>query len=152
MKIRNKIQHQTRAAAMSTLVAGAALASALGSAATANAAPDLFIALSYSFQNNISGIAVTDNSEQSRINSLANCQDSGGNHCVTFAIEKNTCVALAILGQDEWNTATGATRKDAEDQALAQNPGSHVAVSGCTSGNPRRPLNRVPLVPITQAP
>lgn len=127
-----------------TLAAGAVLAGALGTATPANAAPDLYIALAYSFDSSISGIAVTTDGETSRINALANCQDKGGNHCTAFAVEKNTCAALAILGQQEWNTATGATRKDAEDQALAQNPGSHVAVSGCTSGSPRRPLDRVP--------
>jgi Domain of unknown function (DUF4189) len=144
-------RHRSRNTLLAALTAGAGLAGAFGAAAPAQAAPDMFIALSYSFQSNISGIAVTNDSEQSRINSLLNCQDKGGNHCVTFAIEGNTCVALAILGQQEWNTATGATPKDAQDQALAQNPGSHIAVSGCTSGNPRRPLDRLPLVPITQA-
>lgn len=131
------------------LAAGAVIAGALGSATPANAAPDLYIGLAYSFESGISGIAVTGDSEESRINSLGNCQDKGGNHCVAFAIEKNTCAALAILGVQEWNTATGATRKDAEDQALAQNPGSHIAVSGCTAGSPRKPLNQVPREPFT---
>ena len=143
--------HRNRIAA-AALVVGATLVGAFSAAAPANAAPDLYVGLSYSFQSSISGIAVTGDGEQSRINSLGNCQDKGGNHCVWFGSFKNTCAALAILGQQEWNSATGATRKDAEDQALAQNPGSHIAVSGCTSGNPRRPLNRVPLEPITQAP
>jgi hypothetical protein len=57
---------------------------------------------------------------------------------------------MAIPGAQEWNTATGATRKDAEDHALAQNPGSHIAVSGCTAGSPRKPVNRVPLGPLAQ--
>jgi hypothetical protein len=141
---------RTRIVAAATLAAGAVLAGALGSATPANAAPDLYIGLAYSFQSGISGIAVTGNDEQSRINSLGNCQDKGGNHCVWFGTFKNTCAAMAILGQQEWNTATGATPKDAQDQAVAQNPGSHIAVSGCTSGSPRKPLNRVPLEPLTQ--
>jgi Domain of unknown function (DUF4189) len=148
--MKSTIKHRTRNTLMAALTGGAALAGAFGAAAPAQAAPDMYIALSYSFTSDISGIAVTNDSEQSRINSLGNCQDKGGNHCVAYAIEKNTCVALAILGQQEWNTATGATPKDAEDQALAQNPGSHIAVSGCTAGNPRRPLERLPMVPLTQ--
>ena len=142
---------RTRIAAAATLAAGAVLAGALGSAAPANAAPDLYIGLAYSFQSDISGIAVTGDREQSRIDSLGYCHDSGGNHCVAFAVEKNTCAALAILGAQEYNTATGSTRKDAEDQALAQNPGSHIAVSGCASGSPRKPLNRVPQETLTQS-
>ncbi len=134
-----------------TLAAGAALAGLFGTASPAGAASDLYVGLAYSFDTNVSGIAVTGDSEQSRIGSLGNCQDKGGNHCVWFGSFKNTCAALAILGAQEWNTATGATRKDAEDQALAQNPGSHIAVSGCTSGNPRKPPARVPLVPLTPA-
>jgi hypothetical protein len=141
--------NRTRNTVVAALTAGAALAGAFGMAAPANAAPDMYIALSYSFQSNVSGIAVRPDSEKARIDSLAICQDGGGNHCVTFAIEKNRCAAMAIEGELEWKTATGATRKDAEDQALAQNPGSHVAVSGCTSGSPRKPLNRVPLEPLT---
>lgn len=152
MKIDRTIEHRTHNTLVAALTAGAALVGAFGAASPAQAAPDLYIALSYSFQSSVSGVAVRPDSETARIDSLASCQDKGGNHCVTFAIEKNTCVALAILGVQEWNTATGATPKDAQDQALAQNPGSHIAVAGCTSGNPRRPLNRVPLVPIPQAP
>ena len=148
--MKSSIKHRTRNALVAALTGGAALAGAFGAAAPAQAAPDMYIALSYSFTSDISGIAVTNDSEQSRINSLGNCQDKGGNHCGTYAIEKNTCVALAILGQQEWNTATGATPKDAEDQALAQNPGSHIAVSGCTAGNPRKPLDRLPMVPLAQ--
>ena len=148
--MKSTMKHRTRNTLVAALAGGAALASAFGAVAPAQAAPDLYIALSYSFDSSISGIAVTNDSEQSRINSLANCQDKGGNHCGTYAIEKNTCVALAILGQQEWNTATGATPKDAENQALAQNPGSHIAVSGCTAGNPRKPLDRFPSGPLTQ--
>jgi hypothetical protein len=142
---------RTRIAAAASLAAGAVLAGTLGSAASANAAPDLYIALAYSFQSDVSGIAVTGDMEQSRINALANCQDKGGNHCVSFALEKNTCAALAILGQQEWNTATGATTKDAENQALAQNPGSHIAVSGCTSGRPWTRVVPGPYHPLTPA-
>ena len=139
---------RTRIAAAASLAAGAVLAGTLGSAASANAAPDLYIALAYSFQTDVSGIAVTGDWEQSRIDSLASCQYNGGNHCVAFAVEKNTCAALAILGQQEWNTATGATTKDAENQALAQNPGSHIAVSGCTSGKPWSRVVTGPLHPL----
>jgi hypothetical protein len=114
-------------------------------------APDRHIGLAYSFQSGIPGVAVRGVYDQSRIDSLSICQDNGGNHCVWFGTFTNTCAAMAILGAQEWNTATGATRKDAEDQALAQNPGSHIAVSGCTSGSPRKPLNRVPLGPLAQA-
>jgi len=148
--MKSTIKHRTRNTLVAALTGGAALAGAFGAAAPAQAAPDMYIALSYSFTSDISGIAVTNDKEQSRINSLGNCQDKGGNHCVAYAIEKNTCVALAILGQQESNTATGATPKDAEDQALAQNPGSNIAVSGCTAGNPRRPLDRLPMVPLTE--
>jgi hypothetical protein len=144
--------NRTRNTVVAALAAGAALAGAFGVAAPANAAPDLFIALAYSFQSDIPGLAVTGDREQSRIDSLSLCQYDGGNHCVVFAIEKNTCAALAILGEQESITATGATRKDAEDQAMAQNPGSHIAVSGCTSGSPRKPVYRLPLegAPLTQ--
>ena len=148
--MKSTIKHRTRNTLVAALTGGAALAGTFGAAAPAQAAPDMYIALSYSFTSDISGIAVTNDSEQSRINSLGNCQDKGGNHCVWFGTFKNTCAALAILGQQEWNTATGATPKDAEDQALAQNPGSHIAVSGCTAGNPRKPLDRLPTAPLTQ--
>lgn len=144
---------RTRIAAAATLAAAAVLAGTLGSAAPANAAPDLHIGLAYSFQSGIPGIAVRSVYDQSRIDSLSICQDGGGNHCVWFGTFTNTCAALAILGEQEANTATGATRKDAEDQAMAQNPGSHIAVSGCTSGSPRKPVYRVPLVdaPLAQS-
>jgi hypothetical protein len=140
---------RTRNTIAATLVAGAALAGAFGAAAPTNAVADLYLGLSYSFDSDISGIAVVAIENDARINSLGNCQDKGGNHCVWFGTFRNTCAAMAIEGVQEWNTATGASRKDAENQALAQNPGSHVVVSGCTAGSPRKPLDRLPREPFT---
>lgn len=136
----------TRKSAAVALAVGATLAGVF--AAPAQAGPGMYVALSYSFQSGVSGVAVNPDMNTARINSLQVCQDNLGNHCVAFAVELDTCAALAILGVQEHNVATGATRKDAENQALAQNPGSEIAVSGCSTDRPWKNPLTVPQQPL----
>ena len=96
--MKSTIKHRTRNTLVAALTGGAALAGAFGAAAPAQAAPDMYIALSYSFTSDISGIAVTNDKEQSRINSLGNCQDKGGNHCLSFR-RVTDFLAVPAMGQ-----------------------------------------------------
>ena len=143
---------RTRIAAAATLAAGAVLAGALGSAAPANAATDYWVGLAYSFDSGIAGksfgVTIED---QARILALQKCQDSGGNHCVWFGSFKNECAAMSILGDREWHTAAASTVAAAEQLALQQNPGSHIAVSGCSGPSPFKPPRDVLNLPTITA-
>ena len=151
MKI-NRTTHRTRNALVAGLTAGAAFAGAFGMAAPANAATDYYIGLSYSFESHVAGRAMNQlNQTDAQIRSLSNCQDSGGNHCVLYALEKNTCVALAVKDPEQWRTATGSTAAAAQQAAMAQLPGSQIATSGCANSKfPNRFPGRIPTGPLTQ--
>jgi hypothetical protein len=118
--------------AAATLVAvGAIVTGVLSAASPANANADNYVALAYSFRSDIAGMAKSTDAEQARIAALKNCQDNGGNHCVWFGTFANECAALAILGAQEWSTATGPELRIARNNALQQNSGSRIATSGC---------------------
>jgi hypothetical protein len=134
--------HQNRPArdrilATTMLVAvGAIVAGALGAAAPANAA-GTYVGVAYSFESGVSGVASGQPDVESAKNSaLESCQNNGGNHCVFYGDAENGCVALAIDGAQEWNTAIGQTIFMAQRSALAQNAGSHIATSGCSGPTP----------------
>lgn len=139
-------RHRTPAAAL--LIAGGAIVfGGLLSTATANAA-DAYVALSYSLESKVSGMAVAATKDSARLASLQNCQDSGGNHCVTYVIAENSCAALAI-GTDptlhqEWSTATNSVVELARKQALTNNGGGVIGVSGCTTN---MTIDEPPLAP-----
>ena len=82
---------------------------------------DNYVALAYSFRSDVAGMAKSADAEQARIAALKNCQDNGGNHCVWFGTFANECAALAILGAQEWSTATGPELRIARNNALQQN-------------------------------
>jgi hypothetical protein len=130
----NRIRRNTAATLL--VAAGAAAFGGLIAAAPANAA-DAYVALSYSLESKIGGTAVAATSDAARIASLQKCQDSGGNHCVTYVIAQNGCAAIAI-GTDptlhqEWSTATNSLVEMARKQALSKNGGGVIGTSGCTT-------------------
>ncbi|MDT5326427.1 MAG: hypothetical protein QOF25_3579 [Mycobacterium sp.] len=123
-------------AATPIVAAGAVAFGGLVAAAPANAA-DAYVALSYSLESKVPGTAVAATSEAARIASLQNCQNSGGNHCVTYVIAQNSCAAIAI-GTDptlhqEWSKATNSVVELARKQALSKNGGGVIGTSGCTT-------------------
>jgi hypothetical protein len=120
--------------AAAALAAAAITISALGQTAPANANADHYVALAYSFQSDVAGIAnnFTDGGDPVRFAALKNCQDdNGGNHCQWFGTFRNECAALAVLGARDWATGTGPNLATAKQNALASNPGGRIAVSGC---------------------
>lgn len=130
----NRLRRDTAAALI--FGAGAAAFGGLIAVAPANAA-DAYVALSYSLESKIGGTAVAATQDAARIASLANCQDGGGNQCVTYVIAHNSCAAIAI-GTDptlhqEWSTATNSVLELARKQALANNGGGVIGTSGCTT-------------------
>lgn len=142
-----------RLAATTMLAAGAAAAAILAPPA-AHANVDYYVALAYSLESDIGGIAnnVTD-PEQARIGALKSCQDRGGNHCVWYGTFRNECAALAVKGVQEWVAIPAADLQTAEQKALAANPGSKIGVSGCAHVPKRRPpIPTGPLPTLTQNP
>ena len=126
--------------AAAAMAAGAVVAAALGAGSPANASADYYVALAYSFQSDVAGMAnnLTD-SEQARFASLKNCQDdNGGNHCIWYGSFKNECAALAVLGAQDAATGTGPDIRTAEQNALAANPGGRIVASGCARTRPGR--------------
>jgi Domain of unknown function (DUF4189) len=148
---------KSRAAATALLLAAGATAAGLfGAAAPANAAVDQYIALSIGYVNEnppvtmAGGSAISTDSEQARIQSLTNCQNNGGHHCVTQVIAKNACAAAASNDFGEMTGAQAATIDAASSaaKALLQNQqGAKVIVSGCSSGQtppPSQPPSQPP--------
>jgi hypothetical protein len=119
------------------VAAGAIVAGALGAAAPANAA-NTYVGVAYSFESGVSGVASGQADVESAKNAaLESCQNNGGNHCVFYASTENGCVALAIDGAQQWSTGTGWIPYVAQQSAVRQNAGSHIAVSGCSSNGPQ---------------
>ena len=127
-------RRRTKAAAAALLAAsGAIIAAGLGAAAPANAAPDKFVAISYSPETKHWGWGNNyDNLDSARIRSLVECQDAGGNHCVFLAWSKNGCAALAVNG-DSYYGWYGANRWEAEQGALQRTGGGYIAISKCAT-------------------
>jgi Domain of unknown function (DUF4189) len=121
------------AAATMLAAAGAVVAGALGAAAPANAQADKFVAISYSPETGSYGWGNNyDSLDGARIRSLSECQNFGGNHCVFLAWSRNGCAALAVNG-DNYYGWYGATRWEAEQQALSRNGGGYILVSQCAT-------------------
>jgi hypothetical protein len=148
-----------RIAAATMVAAGAVVAGALGTGSPANANVDYYVALAYSWQSNVGGMAnnQTEAEPGARHAALRNCQDvHGGNNCTWYGTFKNECAALAVDGEKDWATGTGPLfggLQTAEQNALAANPGGRIVASGCARtgahGRPLPPLEGtvVPLPP-----
>ena len=137
----------------STMLAVAATALGMVSPlATAHAA-DAYIALSIGFINEnppvtmAGGSAINADQEQARIQSLTNCQDNGGNHCVTEVIAKNECAAAGSNDYGEMSGASDPSLSAAESKAksaLQNQQGAKVIVSGCSNGSTQPPPSSEP--------
>jgi hypothetical protein len=147
-----------RATTMALLfAAGATVAGLVGAAPPANAAPDAYIALSLGYINEnppvtmAGGSAISTDQDQARIQSLTNCQNNGGSHCVAVVIAKNSCAAAASNYYGEEKGAQAPTQAAAESAAksmLENQQAAKVIVSGCSSGQtPPPPPNQPPPPP-----
>ncbi|HEY7054676.1 MAG TPA: DUF4189 domain-containing protein [Mycobacterium sp.] len=153
---KNPASWRRPAAAALMVAAGAAAAGVLG-AAPAQAAPDAYIALSIGYINEnppvtmAGGSAISTDQESARVQSLTNCQNNGGNHCVTVVIATNACAAAASNDQGEEKGAQGPTVDAAASAAKAQlsnQAGAKIIVSGCSNGQtPPPPPNQPPPPP-----
>jgi hypothetical protein len=128
------------ASSMLFAATGAVVAGALGAAAPANAGSDLYVAVAYSAESSKPGVAIHANENQARINALVNCQNSGGNHCVSFGTAKNTCIALAYSNEVQWKTATNQFIQLARRQAVQANSGGQVVAAGCATSPMASPV------------
>ena len=128
----------TRTAAAAILVAaGATVVSVLGATATANAA-DEYVVVAVGLANDnppvvsIGGMAVGTDEQQTGVNALSDCQNSGGSHCVMQASAKNACAAAAANDYGEFAGATDPVLSAAESSAkskLQNQQRAHVVVS-----------------------
>jgi hypothetical protein len=147
--INNPPRRRPRMMAAAVLVAAATIVAGMVAAiAPANAAPDAYIALSVGLLNDnppvatVGGSSIGPNEDQARTASLSNCQNNGGNHCVTEAIAKNACAAAAANDFGEMTGASNASLQVAQSSAMSQlqnQQGAHVVVSGCSSGQTAPP-------------
>ncbi len=146
----------TRTAAAAILVAaGATVVSVLGATATANAA-DEYVVVAVGLANDnppvvsIGGMAVGIDEQQTGVNALSDCQNSGGSHCVLQASAKNACAAAAANDYGEFAGATDPVLSAAESSAkskLQNQQGAHVVVSGCTNPQQQQPPSSQPPAP-----
>jgi hypothetical protein len=124
-------------AATMLVAAGGVVAGAFGAAAPANANAASFVAVAYSEQSAKGGVATSTNEEQARLLALKNCQDSGGNHCVSHGTVKNACIAVAFSNPatplSRHASGTGSIIGIAQRQAVLRNGGGFVVASGCAS-------------------
>ena len=110
---------------------GAMVNDAFCAAAPAQAA-DAYVALSYSLQSKVSGMAAAATKDAAQAESLSNCAANGGNQCVTYVSILNSCAAIAV-GTDPalhqgFSTATNFIVEMALKRALSKNGG------GCHRG------------------
>jgi hypothetical protein len=147
-----------QASAGAALLVGAGVAGVLGTAGTANAA-DAYVAVSVGLANDnppvqtIGGMAIGPDENQARIDSLSNCQNNGGNHCVYEMGAKNSCAAAAANDAGEIEAASDPSVQTAESNAkskLQSQQGAHVVVSGCSNGQvqPPQPPSPPPPAPL----
>lgn len=137
---------RSRIAAGAILFAvGALVASVLGATPTANAA-DEYVVVAVGLANanppvvTIGGMSVGTNEQQTGINALSDCQNSGGNQCVLQASAKNGCAAAAANDYGEFAGATDPVLSAAQNSAVSKlqnQQGARVVVSGCS--NPLQP-------------
>jgi len=166
-KHRNSAGRRRRCAAAALLVAaGASVAGVLGATATANAAPDQYVAVAVGRGNDqppvvsIGGISVGTDEHQTGIAAQTNCVNNGGSGCVLEAISTNGCAAAAANDAGEIEAATDPSLQVARNSAMSKlqsQQGAHVVVSGCTTPQhappfqPPRPVGALPVSP-PQAP
>jgi uncharacterized protein DUF4189 len=149
----NLLGRLSRIAAAAILVAaGATVVSVVGATATAHAA-DQYVVVAVGLANDnppvvsIGGMAVGTDEQQTGINALSDCQNSGGSHCVMEASAKNACAAAAANDYGEFAGATDPVLAAAESSAkskLQNQQGAHVVVSGCTDPLQQQPPNQPP--------
>ncbi|TPG34162.1 DUF4189 domain-containing protein [Mycolicibacterium hodleri] len=152
-------QRRIRLAAGIILIAAAASGAGLLSAATADAAPDAYVALSVGLAGDnppvqtIGGMSIGPDADQARIASLSNCQNNGGNHCVFEVSAMNACAAAAANDYGEIEAASDPSVQVAKTNALSKlesSQGAHIVVSGCANGQidpPAPPPNNPPAPP-----
>jgi hypothetical protein len=137
------------------VAAGATVASLLGTTATANAA-DQYVVVAVGLANDnppvvsVGGMAVGTDEQQTGVNALSDCQNSGGSHCVMQASAKNACAAAAANDYGEFAGATDPVLSAAEGSAkskLQNQQGAHVVVSGCTDPQQQQPPPNQPPAP-----
>jgi Domain of unknown function (DUF4189) len=142
-------------AAAIVVAAGATAVSLLGATATANAA-DQYVVVAAGLANDnppvisIGGMAVGTDEQQTGLNALSDCQNSGGSHCVMQASAKNACAAAAANDYGEFAGATDPVLAAAESSAkskLQNQQGAHVVVSGCTDPQQQQPPPNEPPAP-----
>ena len=136
--------HQTPAAgrrrvtAATLLVAASAtIASVLGAAAPANAAPVPLLAIVYSPATGAYGWANGTDSPADLYNrAMAQCQNSGGTDCHLLD-DAYECATLAVqVGRhDRYAVGIGPNRIQADAHALLRVPGSYILTSHCSTGN-----------------
>src|SRR5829696_1485520 len=148
----NNLGRRFRMAAVAILIAASAVAGLLGATPTANAA-DQFVIVAVGLANDnppvvsIGGMAVGTNEQQTGVNALSDCQNSGGSHCVLQASAKNACAAAAANDYGEFAGATDAALAAAEGAAkgkLTNQTGAHVVISGCTDPQQQQPPPSAP--------
>ena len=138
------------------IAAGASVVGLFGAVAPANAA-DSYIALSVGLVTEnppvttVGGSSIGSDKNQAGIASLSNCQNNGGNHCVTEVIATNACAAAASNDYGEMTGAANVSLSAAEASAksmLQSQQGARIVVSGCSNGQtPPPPPNNPPAPP-----
>jgi len=130
------------------MTSAASFTSLLGATATANAAPDDYIALAVGDVNDAppvktsGGISIGPDATQAKVVAMSNCEAYGGRHCVLEILAQNTCAAAVANDYGEIEAASDTTFRRAEENAMGklQSPqGAHVVVSGCTNGQAQLP-------------
>lgn len=147
----NSIPHYTASTRRRRLMAATMLGAAgamtvggLGSAAPAHAGGDSYVFLAYSLVNKASGVGYGTGSESAAQDALEKCNSQG---CTVYASADNGCAAMAVSnpnvygGYDKWSSATAPLLHTAQTNALHNNGGGIIAVSGCSSDGNNPPVN-----------
>lgn len=124
MSKRRRIFLATIAGASAAIAATAVL-----SAAEADAATDSYIALSYSAVDQSWGWGRNANIDTAVARSLHEC-GIYGDGCVYVAVEKNYCVAIAAF-EDDYSLGRGSTANEAGQMAAHGLARSKILFSGC---------------------
>lgn len=110
-----------------TMLAAAAVSSAVATAVPANAATN-YIAVSYSQATGMWGRAQATNLDSAIAGSLSQC----GGHCAVASWSKNGCVALAVNRNRQYSGWYGSNLRDAQQGAFQRSaPDSWMVWSGC---------------------
>jgi hypothetical protein len=84
----------------------------------------------------VGGVGVNADSHTAMIAAINDCVAHGGDHCTYYGDTENGCIALAVQGTKLWATGVGPFIFLAQRSAPGQNPGGHIATSGCTNSRP----------------